>query len=172
MWTKVRPLLILLSVAFNLTFAAIWALHTLPARFAFGAGWGDGVWCPLHRRLGVTEAQWRQIEPQLVAFQQSAQAVCTEIDRARGELIDLIAAPEPDREAIRAKQEEVLAGQRRMQELAIGHLLAEKEALTAEQQRQLFDMLQQQSGCAGHGPMMGWMGPHAPRRPGGATEGR
>jgi Spy/CpxP family protein refolding chaperone len=172
MWTKVRPLLILLSVAFNLTFAAIWALHTLPARFAFGTGWGDGVWCPLHRRLGVSEAQWRQMEPQLIAFQQSAQAVCAEVDRASGELINLIAAPEPDREAIQAMQEEVLAGQRRMQELAIGHLLAEKETLTPEQQTRLFAMVRQRSGCAGHGPMMGRMGPHAPGRPGGARGGR
>jgi Spy/CpxP family protein refolding chaperone len=172
MWTKVRPLLVLLSLAFNLAFVAIWVVHALPARVSFGEEGGDTIWCPLHRHLGVTEGQWRQMEPQLIAFQRSAQAVCTEIDRARGELIDLIAAPAPDREAIRAKQEEVLAGQRHMQELAIGHLLAEKEALTAEQQRQLFDMLQQQSGCAGHSPMMGRMAPHAPGRPGGARGGR
>jgi Spy/CpxP family protein refolding chaperone len=76
----------------------------------------------------------------------------------------LIAAPEPDREAIGAKQEEVFAGQRRMQELVISHLLSQKKALTQEQQKRLFEMLRRQSGCAGHGPMMGRMdmGPVCP----------
>ena len=160
MWKKIRPLLILLSVALNVAFVVFWAAHALPAHFR-GRSWAsdeEGVWCPLYRRLGAREAQWREIEPRLVEFQKSAGVVCAEVSRAHGEMIDLIAAPEPDREAIRAKQEDILAGQRRMQELVINHLLSEKKFLTQEQQQQLFRMLRQQSGCAGHGPMMGRMG--------------
>jgi len=160
MWKKVRPLLILLSVALNVAFVVIWAAHAVPTHLRAwrGPAHEEGVWCPLHRRLGATEAQWREIEPRLAEFQNSARTVCDELNRARGEMIDLIAAPEPDREAIRAKQEEILAGQRRMQQLAIEHLLTEKQLLRPEQQEQLFQMIRSQSGCVGHGPMMGRTG--------------
>jgi len=160
MWKKVRPLLILLSVALNVAFVVIWAAHAVPMHLR---GWRgpaheEGVWCPLHRELGTTEAQWREIEPRLVKFQQSARLVCDEVNRLRGEMIDLVAAPDPDTDAIRAKQEEILAGQRRMQQLVIEHLLNEKKLLNEDQQRRLFEMLRRRSGCAGHGPMMGRAG--------------
>ena len=159
MWKKLRPLLILLSVALNVAFVVIWAAHAVPTHLRAwrGPAHEEGVWCPLHRRLGATEAQWRKIEPRLAEFQNSARTVCDELNRARGEMIDLIAAPEPDREAIRAKQEEILAGQRRMQQLVIENLLTEKQLLRPEQQEQLFQMMRSRSGCAGHGPMTGGM---------------
>jgi Spy/CpxP family protein refolding chaperone len=75
-------------------------------------------------------------------------------------MIDLIAAAQPDRQAIAAKQEEILAGQRKMQELVIGQLLAEKQVLTPQQQKELFDLLRQGSERSGLGPMM--MGMAAP----------
>ena len=171
MWKKIRPLLILLSVALNVAFVVFWAAHALPAHFR-GRSWAgheEGVWCPLHRRLGATEAQWREIEPRLVEFQKSARPVCDEVNRARAELIDLIAGPNPDTEAIRAKQEEILAGQKRMQELVISHILNEKKSLTQEQQKQLFRMMREQSGCAGHGSMMG-RGPVCPAGAAGEEE--
>lgn len=160
MWKRIRPLLILLSVVLNVAFVVIWAAHALPThlRGIRDPRHGEGVWCPLHRRLGATDAQWREIEPRLVEFQNSARTVCEEANRARAEMIDLIAAPEPNGEAIRAKQEEILTCQRRVQELVINHLLNEKKSLTQKQQEQLFRMMREQSGCAGHGPMMGRMG--------------
>ena len=172
MWKKTRPLLILLSVALNVAFATLWVVHALPSHFCGKrrTTGGGAVWCPLHRKLGTTDAQWREIEPRLVEFKKSARAVCGAVHRVRGEMLDLIAAPEADRETIRAKQEEIFAGQRRMQELVINHLLSEKKALTPEQQKQLFEMLRRRSGCAGHGPMMGRMGA-GPRYPGEAPGG-
>lgn len=157
MWNKIRPLLIFLSVALNLAFVVSWAAIALPShlRARGQSGHDEGVSCPLHQRLGATEAQWREIEPRVVKFQESARLACAEANRARGELIDLIAAPEPNREAIHAKQEEIVACQRRMQDLVVDHLLNEKGVLTQEQQGQLFRLLRQQSGCAGHGPIMG-----------------
>jgi len=154
---KIMPLLVFLSVALNLAFVVVWAARALPTHLAghHGPSHEEGIWCPLHRRLGTTEAQWREIEPRAAEFQKSAQAVSAEINCARAEMIDLIAAPEPDRHAIRAKQEEIVARQRQMQELVIDHLLSEKNFLTHEQQQQLFRMMRQQSGCAGHGPMTG-----------------
>ncbi len=155
---KVVLLLIALSVALNVAFVTVWALHTLPPLMRRGESAGtEGIWCPLHRRLAATEAQWREIEPRLVEFQKAARDVCEEVNQSRSELISLIADDEPDVEAIQAKQEEILAGQRRMQQLVIDYLLADKRTLTPEQQRQLFDMLRQRAGCAGHGPIAGPM---------------
>jgi Spy/CpxP family protein refolding chaperone len=64
-------------------------------------------------------------------------------------VIDLIAADEPDVQAIRAKQDEILATKRKIQDLVAGHLLAEREVLTPGQQEQLFSMLRNRTRCTG-----------------------
>ena len=153
MWKKVVPVLVVLSVALNIAFVGIWAVHAVrsaPGRN--GKESRNGVWCPLHRLLNVTDEQWREIEPRLVEFQAAAGSVREDVIRYREEMLDLIAAAEPDREALRAKQDEILAGQRRMQELMIEHLISQKETLTPAQQRELFEIIRRRSGCAGQGP--------------------
>jgi len=158
MWKKIAPLLVVLSVALNIAFVGVWAAHAVRDHRTTSDRWGDrngleGVWCPLHRRLNVTDEQWQRLEPRVLQLRRSSQALCQEIARKRGELIDMVASPQSDRQAIAAKQEEILAGQRQMQQLVIEHLLAEKETLTPQQERELFDLLRRRSGCAGH-PMM------------------
>ncbi|MFW6107495.1 MAG: Spy/CpxP family protein refolding chaperone [bacterium] len=160
MWKKMKALLIVLSVGLNVAFVVAWAAHALPARAGSRRSGphgkdGEGIWCPLHRDLGTSEEQWREIEPRLKQFQARSRELCRHVNRLRGEMIDLVAAPEPDRAAIEAKQNEVLAGQRKMQDLVIDHLLAEKQLLSPDQQKRLFEMIRQRSRCAGHGPMMG-----------------
>jgi len=156
MWKKIAPLIIVLSVALNIAFIGVWAAHAIgsyrPVEHADDHG---KVWCPLHRRLNVTDEQWRKIEPRMVEFRRASEALRREINRNRGEMIDLVASARPDQQAIAAKQEEIRAGQRRMQQLVINHLLAEKEVLTPEQQKVFFDMLRRRSGCPGPGRMMG-----------------
>jgi len=159
MWKKIAPLLIVLSVALNVAVIGVWAAHVVRGhwigRDRYGHGDGsEDVWCPLHRRLNVTDEQWRRLGPRMGEFQRQSQAVCAELNRLRNEVIDLVAAAEPDRQAIAAKQEEILVGQRRMQQLVIEHLLAEKEALTPQQQEELFNLLRRRSGCTAH-PMVG-----------------
>jgi len=162
MWKKIAPLLVILSVALNLAFIGVWGAHVIREHGHHGTWFtdrhSDGIWCPLHRKLGADQEQWKQIEPILSEFRKSSQAVCQDVGRKRGELIDLIAATQPDRQAIAAKQEEILAGQRKMQALVIELLLAEKQVLSPQQQKELFDLLRQRSGCAGHGAMMMGLG--------------
>ena len=160
MLRKYAFLLIVLSVALNIGFAGIWAAQTVaghwPASEGCGHKGGEGaVGCPLYRSLGVTDEQRQRLEPRLAQLQQASRTLCQETERKRAELIDLVAAAETDRTAIRTKQEEILAGQRRMQELVIEQLLAEKEVLTAEQQKELFDMIRRHSGCMGSALMRG-----------------
>jgi Spy/CpxP family protein refolding chaperone len=161
MWKKMKTVIVILifSVALNAAFGAMWAIHRLPAHLGCIGHKGDlhaksCISCPLHRKLGTSEKQWQEIEPRLVKFKTASQAICRELNQLRKELIDLIAAPQTDLEAIRAKQDEILAGQRRMQELLISHLLAEKEVLTPQQQKSLFDMIRKQGDCAGSWSIM------------------
>jgi len=159
---KYAFLLIVLSVALNIGFAGVWATQTVAGHWSAWERCGHGncsgaVWCPLHRKLAVTDEQWQRVEPRLAQFRQASQAVCQETQRKRAELIDLVAAG-TDRTQIAAKQEEILAGQRRMQGFVIEQLLAEKEVLTVEQQKELFDMIRRQSGCMGPALMRGDLG--------------
>ena len=155
MWKKTASLLIVMSVTLNVAFVGFWAVRFIRANWTGGSCSHSEVQCPLHQRLGTDREQWQRIEPVVTAFRRESQAVCQDVTRARLELLDLLAAPEPDMQKIAAKQEEILAGQKRMQELVIKHILAEKELLTPEQCKELFDLLRQRSDCRGHGPMMG-----------------
>lgn len=159
MWKQMKPLLVILSIALNLAFAGVWLAYAAASRVGSQEtrcepGNSETVWCPLHRELDVTPEQWQKIEPRLREFRTSADAICRQISKLRMEIIDLLAVPEPDLAAVKAKQEEILAKQRKMQELVIEQLNDEKAVLTAEQQQRLFDMLRSRSGCERGGPMM------------------
>jgi hypothetical protein len=160
MWKKMKTPILIFSVTLNMAFIAMWVIHAFPTHFGCIGLKADSnakscISCPLHRKLGTSEKQWQEIEPRLVEFKTSSQAVCRKTNQLRKELIDLIAAPQTDIEAIRTKQDEILAGQRRMQELLISHLLAEKMMLTPQQQKTFFDMIRKQSDCAGRSFLSG-----------------
>jgi Spy/CpxP family protein refolding chaperone len=151
--------LIVASVAMNVAFAALWIAHLSlsHAHLQETGPWEtqQPILCPLHRELGVTEEQWTRIEPRLREFQTAVEELTQQTDAMRAEVIDLIAAEEPDREAIRAKQDEILATKRRIQGLTAEHLLAEKQDLTPDQQTRLFEMLRNRTSCANGPPMFG-----------------
>ncbi len=159
MWKHLKVLLVVLSVALNVAFVGVWAAHLAAARMDSNQGRcvpGDSgsVWCPLHRELNVTDEQWSQIEPLLRTFRAEADEICRQIRSARAEIINLLAATDTDMDAVKAKQEDVFAGQRKMQALVIRQLTAEKEILTPGQQKQLFEMLRSRSGYDRHGPLL------------------
>jgi len=159
MLKQMKPLLVVLSVALNLAFVGAWLAYAAASRMGSQEtrcepGDSETVWCPLHRELNVTAEQWEKIEPRLREFRTSADAICRQIGQLRAEMIDLLAVPQPDLGAVKAKQEEIFAGQRRMQGLVVEQLVSEKKVLTAEQQQRLFDMLRRQSGCGRGGPLL------------------
>ena len=159
MWNTVKRPLIVASVALNVAFVTMWIVHAVACRAhpqePEETTGQQGIWCPLHRELRVTEEQRARIEPRLQEFQAAVGELCEQTNTMRSEVIDLIAAEEPDVEAIRAKQDEILATKRRIQRLVVDHLLAEKEVLTPEQQQQLFAMLRDRTGCPAEPPMSG-----------------
>jgi Spy/CpxP family protein refolding chaperone len=97
----------------------------------------------------------KELEPKLAEFRKSSKQICDDAATKRGEMIDLLAAPQPDRTAIAVKQDEILAYHRKMQELVIEQLLAEKQVLTPEQQKDLFDLLRKNNEDARHRPAVG-----------------
>jgi Spy/CpxP family protein refolding chaperone len=142
-------ILIALSVGLNMAFIAGWAVSNWPAwRFWGGAGQGPGassssneIWHPMHRRLGIGRGRWQRLEPEVRQFYHDIQPIQRRINGLRRGLIDLLAQPQPNREAIQAKQQQILDEQARLQDRVVQQLLTEKQALTEPQQRQLFDLL-------------------------------
>lgn len=149
MWNNnLRKPLFALSVGLNLAFIAMWLVHSLSAPGDAGSlsrpEIDAAVPSVLHREIGVTEEQWRKIEPLVLDFRKTSSIQRQKISALRGQLMDLLTIPEVDEAAIREKQEEILAGQRRMQNLVIDHLLKEKELLSPEQGKKLMQSLCEQ----------------------------
>ena len=159
MWKQIKPALVLLSIALNVAFAGVWLAYAGVSRVESPQercepGDSASVWCPLHRQLAVSADQWKEIEPRLRAFRASADEICRQIRELRRGIIDELAAPNPDLDAVKAKQGEVLAGQRQMQGLVIDQLMVEKKVLTEEQQQRLFEMLRSGTAAPRGGPML------------------
>lgn len=159
MWKQAKPYLIVASVTLNVAFVAMWIAHAAPSHMCHertgSRATAETIWCPLHRELKVTHQQWVEIEPRLREFQAAVAELRQQTNAIRSQVIDLIAAGEPDVETIRGKQDEILATKRRIQRLVVDHLLAEKEVLTPAQQQQLFAMLREWTGCNADPPMSG-----------------
>lgn len=159
MWRKTRPYLIVASMALNVAFVATWISRaSVPHASPEETGRQERshtVWCPLHRELGVTDEQWTEIEPRLLEFQAAVEELSRQTTRLRVQVIEGIAAEEPDRAAIRAKQDDILATKRRIQDLVAEHLLAERQNLSPEQQAKLFEMLRDRIKCGGGPPLSG-----------------
>jgi Spy/CpxP family protein refolding chaperone len=167
MWTFAKPLLVILSVALNSAFMAAWVSQTLPSKKCEHK---ESECAAIFSQLGVSEEQLQKIKPRLAKFRECSKAQCEEINRLRRELIDLIAAAEPCRETIAAKQKEILESQRKMQELVVEQLLTEKSAFTPEQREKFFDLIRSRCGCGGSGKELGLLEPlpeHDAGRPAG-----
>jgi len=159
MWKQIKPALVLLSIALNVAFAGVWLTYAAGSRDQSQEkrcepGDSATIWCPLHRELNVRAGQWTEIEPRLRAFRASADEVCRQISELRRGILDELASANPGLDAIKAKQAEILAGQRKMQGLVIDQLMAEKKVLTTEQQQQLFEMLRRGTSGDRGGPML------------------
>ena len=146
--------LVVLSVGLNISFVAVWLAHAAASRHELAKPsvqpqQETSVWCPLHRQLDVDQQQWQDIEPRLKEFQASVSELSRRVDQLRSDVINMVASEEPELETIHARQEEILATKREIQRLVISHLLAEKEVLAPDQQKQLFELLRNRTGCAG-----------------------
>jgi Spy/CpxP family protein refolding chaperone len=156
MWNNLRKPLLALSLGLNAAFIAVWLAHSVPGlitgqRASKEIAEHAAVSSTFHREIGVTPEQWEQIEPYIRQFRENTRGQRQTMGSLRGELLELLAAPVLDEKAIRSKQEEILAGQRRMQNLVIEHLLREREILSPNQVERLMQALCEQ--CRHQGGM-------------------
>ena len=154
MWKRLRNPFIALSLGLNIAFVAVWLANGLPdpippQRNSESVSGNLAVSSALHNEIGVSEDQWKQIEPHFRHFQKQAADQRRMISRLRGQLMELLASPDTSREMIKAKQEEILSAQRQMQDLVIAFLLMEKEILTPQQQKDLIEAIHRH--CVGAG---------------------
>jgi Spy/CpxP family protein refolding chaperone len=151
MWNKFKKPLLAFSVGLNVAFIAIWLVSAVPGSVTEQAAQreiaGSATTLSLHSELGLTPDQRELIEPQIQRFREQAEDQCETIRTLRAQLMELLAAATVDETAIRAKQDEILAGQRRMQDLVVELLLKEKEILSPKQQGMLLKAIHRQCNC-------------------------
>ncbi|MEF8788427.1 MAG: periplasmic heavy metal sensor [Planctomycetota bacterium] len=146
---KLVLIILALSLALNAAFTITCAVqrfarHVLSAKSGRPvAGSDEGIWSPLHRRLNVTEEQWRKIEPHVREFLRRMEQRHERISEMRREMLDVLFSPDIDREAIEEQQHEVLKAFRRTQNVVLDHVLTERQYLTDTQEKKLKGMLQQ-----------------------------
>ncbi|MCH7813885.1 MAG: periplasmic heavy metal sensor [Planctomycetes bacterium] len=104
------------------------------------AGW-RGSCGRLTERLGLTPEQAEQFESAWQAFKTEARTLRSQLHDADDTLADLIAAPNPDEQAIDASLVEIAGLREQMQRGVVDHFLALKQLLDAEQQENFNKMI-------------------------------
>ena len=151
MWGMTKPLLVLLSVVLNSAFVAAWLSHRLPGENCASKLEA----CCIFNTVQPTPEQREQMLPRLAEFRKRSQEQCQEINRLRRELIDLLEEARPDQQALARKQQEILEGQRKMQQMIVDELIEEKSILKPEQQKKLFELIRKRCGCGSAGKEIG-----------------
>jgi Spy/CpxP family protein refolding chaperone len=134
-------LLTIANVAGLLTMAYCRYRHACQMGGPGGRGVADIMGQPdfMRRELGLSDEQAAQWKPLREKFQTSLARLRPALQSKRAELVQLVGAPEPDRERIEAVAREIQALQAELQKECIQHLLHEKKILTPEQQRKFLD---------------------------------
>ena len=151
---NLKTLILIFSVVLNIAFVGTAIYHKWSSPPARSALPGNRPF--LYEELNLTKEQLEKFEPLRNRFHARLNEISSEIRKKRFHLIDLLAASDPDREAIRRQQEKIFALQKRMQMTIINHLLDESTILTVEQRARLFRLIRKRSETKG-GPLPPWM---------------
>lgn len=177
MRNKALALLLIFSLAFNIAFVGIWAYRGAARRHRYrrltrdaqvGRERPPGPGGPPWAQLALAPEQehriregWREVEGQM-------QSLREEVARHRDALLELMAAEEPEEQAVLAARERIDAVERQMRKLVVGQMLKTREMLTAEQRRQWLRMMRAHGERRGRGR---WRGGPRPRRAPGPVRG-
>lgn len=150
MENKLLGIILIVSISLNLAFMGAWSIHRFgdwrnPSIENHRQSTPSAGMSSFHQELGVTAKQWDQLEPLLLQFRHVTIGQRQEIMKLREQLFKLLGSSPVDEQAIKEKQEQLLAGQRRMQNIVMGHILQEKEILTESQSTELIQKLFNQS---------------------------
>ena len=150
MWNKIRGPLLILSISLNLAVIAVWCIQviwgqtTVPFAVNKHSDSDLSIRSALHREIGVSDDQWKQIEPFVLEFRQQSTRQQQKLETLRQQLLGLMAKTPTDEVAIKSKQEEILMAQKQMQNIVIGHLLKEKEILSPSQTKKMIQVIHDQ----------------------------
>jgi len=156
MFRKGLTLLLIFSLALNLAFVGVWGYHVFYVRPRLPGGrlWLappiQAGWPP--PALGLRDEQRERMLAEQRRFRREMQVIQAEARRNSEELLDLVLAPQPDLEAIRARQREIEAKRSELQARVVKHLLSLKGTLTPEQQKRLIWMLRMRARGQSRGP--------------------
>jgi Spy/CpxP family protein refolding chaperone len=169
--------LLIVSLAFNLGFSTTYGVRT----YGPIAGPGPGPEPRPHRArwhepLHLDTRQRREVRRINEAMFEEVGMCRQEMDEARWALADLVAADEPDRDAIATQLDRISSMQRQLEGLVVDSLLAQKELLRPDQMQAFKESVRERlfppqggpgrGGAPGHGPGRGGRGGGQPGRGG------
>jgi len=145
MFKNALTLLLIFSLALNFAFAGVWVYHKYyvqPRLLEMRPQTHEFTSRPwVEHALGLRGPQRDRVRAEYSRFQKKMREIRTRAERNHKELFDLLAAPQPDREAIQKCLQRIAADRQEMQELVVEHLLAIKGMVSTEQGNRLIETL-------------------------------
>ncbi|MEF2231699.1 MAG: periplasmic heavy metal sensor [Pseudodesulfovibrio sp.] len=144
--------LLALSVGLNIAFVLFWGMQHFQGQDPASSGAprrsGDQLLAARYEGVQVTPEQWKALEPYALAFKTNTDRIRRETTRLRKRMLELLAEPVADAEAIRAIQKKILANQGGMKDEVLRLLLREKDVLRPDQFSGLIKAIQDYKGHA------------------------
>jgi Spy/CpxP family protein refolding chaperone len=158
MFRASAPYLLFVSLAINVPFVLMWAnshllankIENATAPIANKRSFGrppSGPFSPeqFMRSIGIDDEQWEKMEERQLTFHRLLRETMEQSCTAKTEMLELFAHDEVDRDLIQEKQDEFIDTQKRMQDLMVENLMADKKDLKADQFERLHKMIMQTS---------------------------
>ncbi|OIQ49952.1 periplasmic heavy metal sensor [Pseudodesulfovibrio thermohalotolerans] len=157
--------LLALSVGLNIAFVLFWGMQYFqgqdPAPSGAPRRSGDQLLTARYEGVQVTPEQWKALEPNVLAFKTNTDRIRRETVQLRERVLELLAEPVADEEAIQAIQQRILSNQGGMKDEVLRLLLREKDVLRPDQFSVLIQAIQN---YGGRGPGFGVMTGGKPER--------
>jgi Spy/CpxP family protein refolding chaperone len=148
MYNKILSLILIFSLAFNIAFVGIWAYNRFGEEQPTPALAPRPTW----EQIGLDREQQRRMEQSWRRLQRELAPLQARLARERDRLLELMAEPDPDEEAIRATQRRMGAVQEEMRRHVMTHMRETRERLTPEQRRRMFHMMRSWAHRRGQAP--------------------
>jgi Spy/CpxP family protein refolding chaperone len=127
--------ILIVSLCFNVGFGATFAVRTFRPPAGDAVDGGPAAPPGPTGQLHLTPEQKERLAESRKILQQKVETLRKSLTDEQEALVDLLAAPEPDRAAIRARLETIASFQRETQERVIDNLLEEKRQIPASEQK-------------------------------------
>lgn len=147
MSARMKTLGVVFSLTLNLAFLGAFAYHRFVRAESHARNPIAPV--PVYEQLDLTPQQRHAFVARREELRRQIGRLGGEFARLQGELIDLVAAPTSDRDAIDTKQEEIRLIQASVQSEVIEHLLAEAALLRPEQRQRFFALVKERIATTG-----------------------